>query len=541
MFSRSLNAFMRYAPLDFAPLMRISPAMKAFVGGSARSWPNDMRLSERMSRPREYEALQRARRTGLEEILHEELTEENLRDAIDLICAICEESTWAQITPHVPFEDESFPKIDLNCAETAVLFGWASYRMGELVSDDDRKEETLRKHIPAVMSRMLFEVRRRVFRAATVHEDYPFISGESAYSLSIAVDIAVAAMLLERDEARLNRLLKSMFGVIDKLLGDHNHYYIPLEENVTDVASVANLVYLIQRLTKGAVDLSCTTPDQESVDEILFSWISEDYFIDPSGSGMQPPISGSDVFRIGKIVTDRDLAALGSQLHSLRKIMPRTFLSRMLDPAFASQLEGNIDKPPRLKYAALRGNRLMTVRMGDLYCAMHAGGGRGNVGEICMFMNGLPMIPFMPAPSDARNLPKFNKYEQVDQPKETCIADFTAYSDRETLSIDLTDAYPPECKLESYQRTIISMRDESTLRLVEAVRFTEPSSAAFTFYLALRPTVVSAAVRIGQIRLTWEGTLKVTQTPMENGITELTFTTDDNILNGMFAFNFELS
>lgn len=84
------------------------------------------------------------------------------------------------------------------------------------------------------------------------------------------------------------------------------------------------------------------------------------------------------------------------------------------------------------------------------------------------------------------------------------------------------------------------MRGEHTLRLVEAVRFTAPASAAFTFYLTVRPTVVSGAVRIGQIRLTWEGELNVVQTPLEDGVTELTFATNENIANGMFAFNFEL-
>lgn len=536
MFSRNLNAILQYAPLDFQQLTRILPTTKPFVGISVRSWQSDMRLSERMSRPRDYETLQQSRRSALEAILREEPTNESLRDAMDQICAICEESTWAQMTPDTPFEDEAFPKIDLNCAETAVLLGWAACILGKHF---DRINEE-KQYGSTILSRIQSEVRRRVFRFASAREEYDFVSGKSPYSLTIAVDIALTVLLLERDKARLERLLHCLFKIIDALIGMHGRYYIPLEESVADIASVANLVYLIQRLTKGAVDLSRTTPDQECADEILFSWISGDYFVNPCGSGMQPQIAGSDVHRIGKIIGDKDLTALGAQLHMQRKIAPRTVTSRMLDPIFSSQMEGNIDKPPRLKYAALRGNRLMTVRMNDLYCAMHTGGGRCNVGEICMFMNGNPLIPFMSAASDARNLPKFNNCGQVEQPQQVCVADFTPYPDRETLSIDLTDAYPQECNLESYQRTIISMRGEHTLRLVEAVRFTAPASAAFTFYLTVRPTVVSGAVRIGQIRLTWEGELNVVQTPLEDGVTELTFATNENIANGMFAFNFEL-
>ena len=534
MFSRNLSAFLRYAPFDFSLLTRGLPSIKPFVGAGARKWPGDMKLSDRTSRPRDYESLQRSRRSALESILREETTDENVRDAMDLICAICEESSWAatqQDKPVEPFDDESFPPIDFSCAETAVLFGWTACILGEHLDAIN----------PMVMARMLSEVRKRLFRSTTVHEDYPFMLGESAYSLTIAIDVAVAAIFLERDAGRLSRLLRGLFEKIDALSsGADGGFYVPLEESVTDVSSIADLVCLIQRLTNGAVDLSRTTPDQDRVDEILFSWISEDYFVDPAGGGMKPQISGSDVFRVGKIVGDRDLAALGSQLHRLRKFSPRTVTGRMLESMFTSQLEVNIDKPPRLKYAVLRGNRLMAVRMNGLYCALHTGGGLKNAGEIGMFMDGSPLIPFMDRASEHRNLPRFNDQEQLDEPVQPCIADFASYADRETLSIDLTSAYPEECALASYQRTVISMRNDYTLRVVEALRFTSPSTAAFSFICAARPTVLSTAVRIGQIRLTWEGDLQVSQTDLGDGLTELTFTTPEPVSGNMYTFNFEL-
>ena len=530
MFSRNLNAFLRYAPFDFSALTRLLTPMKAFAGRPARSWPGDMKLSDRMAHPREYESLQRTRRTALEALLMEEPTKENVNDAVDLICAICEESSWSLMQKDVYFDDETFPAIDLACSETAVLFGWTACMLGEALDACN----------PMIMARMLSEVRKRVFRSTSVHDDYPFMLGEGAYSLTIAVNIAIAALLLERDEGRLTRLLRRLFEKIDTLAGIHGRFYVPLEESVTDIAAMADLVFILQRLTEGAVDLSRTTPDQECADEILFSWICDDYFVDPAGSGMKPPISGSDVYRIGKIVGDRDLAALGTQLHLIRKIPPRTLTGRMIDSVFASQIDQNINRPPRLAYAVLRENRLMTVRMGNLYCAMHAGGGHKNVGEICLFMDGAPMIPFGDSASENRNLPKFNDCDQNPQPEQACIADFAAYTDRETLSIDVTNAYPAECHLESYQRTIIAMRREKMLRIVEAVRFSEPTAAAFTLRCAVRPTLVSEAVRIGSVRLTWEGELQIAQTPLENGLTELTFTTPQPVDSGIYTFNFEL-
>ena len=86
---------------------------------------------------------------------------------MDLICASCEESSWAatqQDKPVEPFDDESFPPIDFSCAETAVLFGWTASILGEHLDAIN----------PMVMARMLSEVRKRLFRSTTVHEDYPF-------------------------------------------------------------------------------------------------------------------------------------------------------------------------------------------------------------------------------------------------------------------------------------------------------------------------------------------------------------------------------
>ena len=528
MFSRSLAAFLQYAPFDFSRVTR--PARKPFVGGEALKWPGDMKLSARMERPGDYAKLQRARRDALESILREEPTEQSVRDAVDLICAILEESSWALIDPNEPFDDETFPPIDFSRAETAALFGWTACILGERLDGFS----------PLILPRMLSEVRKRVFRSAAVHEDYPFMQGENAYSLSIAVDLAVTAIFLERDAARLSRLLKSLFQIIDTLSGMHGRFYIPLEESATDIASVSDLVYLIGRLTGGAMDLSRSAPDRDWTDELLFSWISEDNFVDPAGASMKPPISGMDLFRIGRVADDKDLAALGAQLHRMRRIAPRTVNGRMLESAFSDALEANMDKPPRLKYAVLRGNRLMSVRMGGLFCAMHTGGGQSNVGDICMFLDGNPVFPYLNRTGEARNTPKFNALPQLERPERPCIADFSAFDDRETLSIDLTNAYPEGCALASYQRTVLAMRREYVLRIVEAVRFTKPSTAEFTFVCAAHPTILSSAIRFGQLRLTWEGDLDARERTLENGMTELTLASTGEITDCLYTFNFEL-
>ena len=117
MFRSCFSTLMSCLRPDAVPLPRVADIRRARAAVNAtdalHAGLDSMALSERLERPDAYRQLQRERRTALEALLAVPPTEETVRRAIDLIGAICEESTWSANELRQPFDDENRPEIDL--------------------------------------------------------------------------------------------------------------------------------------------------------------------------------------------------------------------------------------------------------------------------------------------------------------------------------------------------------------------------------------------------------------------------------------------
>lgn len=530
MFTQFFPVLMSHYRTDALELPRPVGTRRARAESDAlealRREPAALPLSARLRNPEEYQALQRRRRDDLLALLLAEPVPDVLERIVDLIAAIVEEITWSANPDRIPFEDENHPEIDVQSAETAVLFGWTVHLLGERLD-------------ASVSGRMRSEVRRRFFRPALVHDDYGFMRGEAPCPMTIASDLLLSALLLENDEARLGRLLRPALKLLDECCGRHGRELAPLAETVSDISAVSDLTRLLRDMTRQYVDLSGSIPTGDWLDEILYAWIQDDLFNDPAGDGMQPPLSGCDVFRIGEAASDQPLIDLGAHLHHRSHRPPATVTGRLLEPSVSDRLESTFGKPQRLRYAALRNNLLMATRVPGLYCSMHVGGRRGNAGDICLFADGAPILVDGGRGCSVRNLPVIAGREPLEAPSRPCIADFQAREDQEMMSVDLTHAYPAACGLRSYQRTALTLRAEHTVRIVDAVDLERPATVAFRFVAAARPTVLSAAIRFGSVRMTWEGDFTISAKPMENGLTCIELIAVEPVRQAFFAFNFE--
>lgn len=532
MFYQGFSALMPYVRQDVVPLPRAAGVRAARAeADAARGMCFDigaMKLSDRLRNPSAYRDLQRARRDALESLLIASPSRAVAECAVDLICAICEESIWSANLDHLPFDDDSRPEIDFQCAETAVLFGWTIRALGAMLNEIS----------PHIVNRMLCEVRKRVFKPILAHEDYPFMRGLGAYPMTIVSDIILSAILLETDNARCGRVLKIALKLMDEVCLRHGRGFRPLSETVSEIASAVDLVAILRKISRGTFDLTEHIPSADWLDEILFSWIQGDWFNDPAGNGMKPVLSGSDIFRIGYAADDDTLTALGAQIARQNYILPPTVTARMMDRSACAMMENESGKPPRLLYAATRNNQLMAVRMPKLYCSLHVGGGRANAGDLALFSDGMPILLDSGSHSE-HNVPVLANRTQLITPTQPCIADFQTLEDREIMSVDLTSAYPEDCRVRSCQRTVLTLRAERTIRLVDAIAFEEPSIAAFTFVTAAKPTQLSAAIRLGSVRMTWEGVFSIDMRPLSDGLTLIKFTAVEPLQQMLFAFNFE--
>lgn len=530
MFVQVYSALMSHYRTDAIEIPRAVGTRRARAESDAfealRQAPGTMLLSERLRTPEAYRALQRERREMLLSLLMAEPSAAFTERIMDLISLICEESTWSRNLDGAPFDDESHPAIDLQCAETAVLFGWTAHILGEKL--DGR-----------AAARMRSEARRRLFKPVLVHDDYDFMRGCGACPMVIAADLLLSALLLEDDEARAGRLVKPALKLLDEACGRHGRELAPLAETVADVSAVTDLVHLLRDMTGGFVDLSDSIPTGDWLDEILYPWIQDGMFVDPAGDDMQPALSGGDVFRIGDAAGDQPLSDLGAHLHHRGHLPASTVTGRLMELAFADRLESSFGKPQRLRYAALRNNLLMAARMPGLYCALHVGGGRQNAGDVCLFADAAPVLTDGGRGCAYRSLPVIAGQPQLDAPTRPCIADFEVREDREIMSVELTHAYPAVCNLRSYQRTLLTLRGEQTVRIMDALDLAQPAPVTFRFVSAVKPTIVSAAVRFGAVRMTWEGSFTVSAFPLENGLTCVEMTAVEPVRQAFFAFNFE--
>ena len=491
-----------------------------------RRQPETMLLTERLKHPGAYRKVQAERREMLLALLMVNPTAEAMARIMDLVCLICEESTWSANEQGAAFEDENHPCIDFQCAETAALLGWTVRLLGEKLDS-------------SALIRIRSEVRRRLFKPVMVYDDYDFMRGTAARPMTIAIDLLLSALFLESDESRAARLVKPALKLLDEACRRHGRALIPIEDAVCEISAITDFVHLMRNYTGRLVDLTKSIPTADWLDEILFAWIFDDTFNNPAGSSMKPELSGSDIFRIGAAAEDETLSSLGSHLHHLNHIPAATVTGRLMDLAYSERLESSFGKPQRLRYAALRDNLLMSARLPGLYCSVHAGGGRANAGDVCLFADSVPILTDGGKDCAYRNLPVLAGKTQLDKPPVPCFADFEDRDDREIMSVELTRAYPAECHLRSYQRTLLTLRGEHTVRIMDALDFTQPQSVTFRFVTGVNPTLVTSAVRFGAVRMTWEGNFTASVIPLDNGLTCVELTAAEPVQKAFFAFNFE--
>ena len=531
MFAQGTSSLTRLTP-DAVPVPRASGARAARVDSDAaralRADPGWMTLSERLRDPEGWRRIQRRRRSALEALLAAEPTRETVARAADLLAAIAEELSWAESA--APFDDDAHPEIDFACAETCALLGWTRRVFGDALGEFS----------PNLPGKLLYEVRRRALTPLMAHDDYPFLTGGGARPLSVCADLLLAALFLETDDARRGRVVKKLLRALDECCAQHGRRLDPLADRVTDVAAASDLASLLARATRGELDLTDRLPMPDWLDEILFAWIQDDRFVDPGAEGMVPPLSGGDVFRVGLYAGDGALTALGAQLFRHNRLPAASVTGRMLEAADCAMLEAESGRPPRLRYAATARNLVMSARMPGLYCALHVGGGRSNAGDCLLFSDGQPILTEAGADCAARNLPTLNGQPQLAAPDPACIADFEARSDREILSVDLTGAYPKACGLRAYQRTLLTLRSEQTIRLVDALTLEPAAEVAFSFVTPERPAADGDFLRLGPVRMSWEGALSPELRALGGGLTQILLRPTQPVSQGLFTFDFEI-
>lgn len=454
-----------------------------------------MPVSQRLIEPERYVALQETRRALLERFLWVEPNPAALERMQDLIAAICEEGAWS--ASGAAFDDPARPAIDLQAAETGALFAWLLRRHGARLTEMN----------PRIPSLMRSEARRRLLAPLLAHDDYPFMRGGGRCPALLLCDLLLCCLMLEKNPARRHPPVKLLLKLLDQCCAAPQSGRAPYAQRLADACAVADLARLLKRLTRGELDLTREAPPQGWADGALIPWISGGFFFDPAGRGMRPEVAGMDLYRLGHLLRDRALCALGAQLDRLESRPGFSVTGRVLNMEYMRAAQDEFSAPPRLRRAVSEDGSAMLSRVENLCAAIAGAGGRGNAGDVALFCGAEPVLFDLGA--EPRSLPLIDGCAQLSRPARLPDTDANFGAERDLMSIDLTDSYPESCALSAYQRTLMTSRADATVRLVDAFEFRRvPSELTYRFVCAQPPASLEGALRLGPLTLRWDGDMR---------------------------------
>lgn len=476
-----------------------------------------MTLSQRMQDPEGYARIRKKRRDRLESFLWIEPNQQALEAMLDLIVQICEESAWGEADP---YDDPARPGIDLQAAETGVLLTWTLRRHGARLAEFS----------PRIHSLMNGEVRRRLIAPILAHDDYPFMRGRGRCPGLVLSDLLLCCLLMERNAARRQQPVKTLLKLLDQLCAGPSDPLDSIEDRIIDACAIADLARLLKRLTRGELDLTGAVPPDGWIDDITIPWICGDCFANPAGESLRPQIAGMDLFRLGYLTRDRALCALGAQLNRLHELPGASLSGRVLNMEYMRAAQDECSAPPRVRRAAAENGSLMLSRIDSLFAAIAGAGRRANAGDVTIFADSTPILA--DCGGVVHSLPLIDGCMPITRPRSLPPTDADFGTDRDLMSVDLTSCYPEKSMLSAYQRTLMTLRRDSTVRLVDAFDFIRPvKELTFRFVCAQRPMPLGDLVRIGPVDLSWDG-------DMEPEITELP--TSEDLPAGSWLLSFTL-
>lgn len=455
----------------------------------------DMTLSERIANPSVYARLRKKRREHLEAFLWVEPNRDALECILDLIGLILSEGRWADADCAI--DDPTHPKIDVQAAETAMLLAWIMRRHGA----------KLRELCPNLSAEIAVQLRRRLLAPLSAHDDYPFMRGRGVCPLLILSDLLLSCLMLEESPSRRQQPVKQIMLLLDRVYALPTGISISLKDRLTDACALADLARLLKRISRGEVDMTREIPSGTRLDDILIAWIHADCFFDPAGDGLRPPISGMDVFRLGYLTRDTALSSLGAHLNRLGGHASSSVNGRVLNMEYIRAAQDESNPLPHLRRAAAEDCSLMISRMGGLCAGITSGGDHSNAGDFIIFCDSRPIIADMGG--YLHSLPEIDGVCPLMRPRFTASAEADFGRDRDLMSVDLSGCYPEDSGVAVFQRTLMTMRGDGTIRLVDAFELLrQPKEIVFRFVCAQKPMILGDYVRIGAMRLYWDGEMQ---------------------------------
>lgn len=418
--------------------------------------------------------------------------------AMDAAWSMCEESSWTwPACLYMQSEGEGLPDpeervVDLGAAENGAHMAWTRHLLGakfDLVS-------------PLVNARIEREVRRHVLDPYLARDDFWWMSAVNNWHPWIHSNVLACALLVERDEARLEAVVDKVCRLTDEFIAAYPDDGGCDEGTTYWARAGGNLFTLLDMLEAipGRGGRLALPKVKEIARFPARVHIAGPWFVNFADGSPRPPLPGPLVWRFGKAVGDDAVRGLGAVL---------TRASYEADPAMADsawqtiaalfdveEILADAAEPVAMRDVWLPDIEVMCARERPDHTGwfVAAKGGHNDevhnhndVGNFVLFLDGSPVAvdagvgaytkdtfserryTIWTMQSGWHNVPVVHGVEQKNGRKyEARSVEWRSDDAAAVLAADIGAAYPHDTGIQSWQRRVELDRVESCVRIEDS-------------------------------------------------------------------------
>lgn len=482
---------------------------------------------------------------------------------VDLIWAICEESSWVLPTNNplsigedsLPLPDVYEPLVDAGAANTALDLCMAAQIAGE----------RLYAITPQLLRRVAYELDRRIITPFLTARDMDWMCGSKTEAAACLRGVMIAFLSFEQDGKRRWQCMRKAWATLDwimtRLPGDGS---TPggVSAWLETVCPIMDCLEMARTATGGRIDLRRELQVQLMCHYPVLCHVAQGWFVNPGARSMKPELSGPAMYRLGMTVRDGALCDMGAYLYRTQGEGPREelLMHRCQNALLRARLEAERGSPPFRMQGYLNAQELMIARRQEddekgLALAVHGGsngqiGGHLDVGDLMLFAHGQPVLVDAGAfeETEFHSLPVVGDCGQASgaQRRSEDVA-CRLEDDYAVLSMNLAGAYSPEAQIMNWQRSAVYNRDEGTVQLIDVFDLGSFETVRFHFMTPCKPVLGERFAQLGPARMRWEDGLTASFREIEvkeepwaalwGGVLyQLTLTTAEPVDRGEYTF-----
>jgi len=431
---------------------------------------------------------------------------------IDLIWAVCEETSWV-VPAHnnkgeLPdIEFETF--VDLFSAETGSAISFVYYFLGDIIN----------QHSPTVKRRMEIEIDKRILTPYLKYNHFWYMGfterAVNNWNPWINSNVLIAFAVFEKDKARLLQRIEKTAKSSDVFINSYNSDGACDEgPGYFGAAGAALFDYLeiLLDITNGEINIFGEELIKNMARYIYRVYIGKDYYVNFADGPARPGAPAKLLARIGEYISDGNLIGFTNEILSksnnknLRA--PSFHIYRELKSLFQKDYTGKNFVPPKVHW--FDGTEILIARDNEGSQSgmfLSAKGGHNeeshnhnDIGHFILYFNENPVIidagvgtytkqtfsgeryNIWTMQSCYHNLPAMNGFDQI-AGKEYHADDvnYTHENNITKLSMQLKTAYPENAGIESYIREFIFEHGKSLV--IQDQYLLKQCDAPFVFHL----------------------------------------------------------